>query len=159
MGARWANLVGRRVGLSRAIRTIQARLAVPVGGACGRIRGYASRAERFAKQQRLQHLQAQLTWVDSRLATGRVSVCRGGRRLARHRHNLNEPSLSIEQWRGQWQAERWFLTADGDAVKRWGNETIRVHPDQHCWSFDCRPRWRACPTRPAAPARTAWAVR
>jgi hypothetical protein len=127
----WANLVGRRVGLSRAIRTIQARLAVPVGGACGRIRGYASRAERFAKQQRLQHLQAQLTWVDSRLATGRVSVCRGGRRLARHRHNLNEPSLSIEQWRGQWQAERWFLTADGDAVKRWGNETIRVHPDQH----------------------------
>ena len=30
-------------------------------------------------------------------------------------------------WRA---AERWFITADGEADKRWGNETIRWHPDE-----------------------------
>jgi hypothetical protein len=24
----------------------------------------------------------------------------------------------------------WFITADGEAGKPWGNETIRVHPDE-----------------------------
>ena len=32
----------------------------------------------------------------------------------------------------RWQAARRWLTADGEAAKRWGNETIRVHPD-HGW--------------------------
>ena len=31
---------------------------------------------------------------------------------------------------GLWEAERLFLTADGEADKLWGNQTIRVHPDQ-----------------------------
>jgi hypothetical protein len=58
-------------------------------------------------------------------------VCRGGRRLAQQRHALEEAKLPQEQWRGRWQSQRWFLTADGEAAKAWGNETIRVHPDQH----------------------------
>jgi hypothetical protein len=125
-----ANLSNRRIALRRASSTIQRRLAVPVGGRQGRVRGYASRAERFAKQARLQHLQAELTMVEGRLAAGRVSVCRGGRRLAKLRHTLEDAKLTDEQWRARWRAERLFLTADGDAAYPLGNGTIVVHPEQ-----------------------------
>jgi len=125
-----ANLTDRRIALRRASRTIRSRLAVPVGCKQGRVRGYASRSERFAKQARLQHLQTELAQVEGRLASGRMSVCRGGRRLAKQRHSLDQAKLTEAQWRARWPTERWFLTADGEADKRWGNETIRVHPDQ-----------------------------
>jgi hypothetical protein len=125
-----ANLADRRIALQRATRTIRLRLAAPVGGRQGRVRGYASRAERFAKQARLQHLQAELTDVESRLAAGRVSVCRGGRWLVKLRHNLKASKLTEEQWRARWRAERLFLTADGDAEYPLGNGTIVVHPEQ-----------------------------
>jgi len=127
----WGNLLNRRAMLRRASATIRRRLAVPVRRRQGRVRGYASQAERFQKQRRLQHLEAELAAVEARLAAGQVSVCRGGRRLAKQRHTLGEAKLTQEQWCGRWQAERWFLTADGEAAKAWGNETIRVHPDQH----------------------------
>lgn len=45
----FANLQDRRVLLRRSSRTIQIRLKVPVGQRRGRVRGYATRAERFAK--------------------------------------------------------------------------------------------------------------
>jgi hypothetical protein len=93
------NLLDRRIGLRRAARAIGVRLAVPVGCRHGRVRGYASGAERFAKQGRLQHLQAELAEVEGRLAAGRVSVCRGGRRLAKQRHTLKDARLNEEQWR------------------------------------------------------------
>jgi hypothetical protein len=125
-----ANLADRRIALRRATRTIRLRLAAPVGGRRGRVRGYASRAERFAKQARLQHLQAELTEVEGRLAAGQVSVCRGGRRLVKLRHSLEAAKLTEEQWRARWRAERLFLTADGDAEYPLGNGTIMVHPDQ-----------------------------
>jgi hypothetical protein len=125
-----ANLADRRIALQRTTRTIRLRLAAPVGGRQGRVRGYASQAERFAKQARLQHLQAKLAMVEGRLAAGRVSVCRGGRRLAKQRHTLNHAKLTEEQWRARWQAERLFLTADGDAAYPLGNGTIVVHPEQ-----------------------------
>jgi hypothetical protein len=38
--------------------------------------------------------------------------------------------LTQAQWAARWQAARRFLTADGEADKLWGNETIRVHPDE-----------------------------
>jgi IS605 OrfB family transposase len=119
----WRNLLEER-----------ARLAVPVGGRCGRVRGYASRAERFCNQGRLQHLEARLARLEARLAAGRVSVCRGGRRLAKLRHALDRDGVALTEaaWRGRWQAARLFLVADGEAGKRWGNETIRVHPDEGC---------------------------
>jgi hypothetical protein len=127
-----ANLLDARTGLRRAIRTIQRRLAVPVGQRNGRVRGYASRAERFEKQRRLQHLQVRLAKVEQRIVQGRVSICRGGRRLAKLRHALdrNDVRLSQVEWLNRWQAERWFLTADGEAARPWGNQTIRVHPDE-----------------------------
>jgi hypothetical protein len=117
--------------LRRAIRTIRSRLAVPVGSKQDRVRGYATRTERFAKRWRLQHLEAELVEVEDRLAGRRMSVCRGGRRLAKQRHTLDQAKVSEQQWRARWQAERMFLTADGETAKPWGNETIRVHPDQH----------------------------
>jgi hypothetical protein len=126
-----ANLADRRIMLRRSIRTIRSRLAVPVGSKQDRVRGYATRTERFAKRWRLQHLEAELVEVEDRLAGRRMSVCRGGRRLAKQRHTLDQAKVSEQQWRARWQAERMFLTADGEAAKPWGNETIRVHPDQH----------------------------
>jgi hypothetical protein len=125
----WRNLLDARAGLCRAIRVIQLRLAVPVGERTGRTRGYATPHERWAKQQRLQHLQARLARVDHRLAEGRVSVVRGGRRLAKVRHRLTDARLTEGQWRQRWVADRWFLTADGEADKQLGNETVRVDPE------------------------------
>jgi hypothetical protein len=139
-----ANLLDVRVGLRRAVKRVRARLAVGVGqtrgGGRGRVRGYHSRVERFQKQRRLQHLLSSLSEVEERLAVGRVSVCRGGRRLAKLRHavvgggGIGKDTSTTEmiqaQWRARWEAERRYLTADGEADKAWGNETIRVHPDQ-----------------------------
>jgi hypothetical protein len=127
------NLLDVRVGLRRACRTIRSRLAVPVGGRHGRVRGYASQAERFQKQGRLQHLEAQLAAVEQRLAAGRVSVCRGGRWLVKLRHALGRDDVPFTEagWRERWQAARWFLIADGEADASWGNQTIRVHPGEH----------------------------
>jgi hypothetical protein len=144
----YANLLNTRTGLRRAVKRLQARLAVPAGQAQGRgrsrIRGYDSQAERFEKQRRLQHLRSRLGEVEGRLAAGRVSVCRGGRRLAKLRHAVagagdggsGKDGSTIQviemesRWRERWEAERLFLTADGEADKAWGNETIRIHPDE-----------------------------
>lgn len=57
-------------------------------------------------------------------------MCRGGRALARCRHNLKAADLSEARWRQRWQAERWFMCADGEAGKAWGNETIRWNPNK-----------------------------
>jgi hypothetical protein len=58
-------------------------------------------------------------------------LCAGvGRRLAKLRHSLDDAKLTRNEWHARWQAERLFLVADGEASKRWGNETIRVDPDQ-----------------------------
>jgi hypothetical protein len=149
-GDQWArshaNLLDVRVGLRRAVKHMRARLAVGVGQARGRGRGrvpgYQSQAERFEKQRRLQHLLSTLNVVEERLAAGRVSVCRGGRRLAKLRAAVvgaggggsitdgSTTQVTEAQWRERWEAERLYLTADGEADKAWGNETIRVHPDQ-----------------------------
>jgi hypothetical protein len=126
----WRNLLDQRASLQRSIRVIQRRLAVPVGQRQGRVRGYATRQERWAKQRRPQRLQASLARVERRLAAGRVSVCRGSRRLARVRHRLAAAALTEPQWRQRWVAERWFLCADGEAAKHLGNETIRIHPEE-----------------------------
>jgi IS605 OrfB family transposase len=124
------NLRADRSGLRARIRQVQARLAVPAGGKRGRVRGYPTPAERHGKQQRLQHLRARLREVQRRLGAGQVSVCRGGRRLLKARHSLDAAGMTRDQWRATWDAARLFLTADGEADKAWGNETIRWNPDQ-----------------------------
>ena len=124
------NLHAHRASLQARIRRIQARLAVPAGSKSGRTRGYATAAERHAKTVRLQVLTARLGRVERQLDSGAVSVVRGGKSLLRLRNNLAAAGLTEDQWHSQWESARLFLTADGEAAKAWGNETIRWHPDQ-----------------------------
>jgi hypothetical protein len=118
------------VTLRARIRKIEARLAVPADGRRGRVPGYATQAERHGKQRRLQVLRARLAEAERRLDAGRVSVCRGGRALLRKRNSLASVGLTAAQWRERWESARLFLTADGEAGKLLGNETIRWHPGE-----------------------------
>src|SRR5262249_42419331 len=68
--------------------------------------------------------------VESDLASGRVSVVRGGKALLHKRNNLQDANLTPARWRRRWDAQRLFLTADGEKDKTWGNETIRWNPHQ-----------------------------
>ena len=124
------NLRAERNTLQARIRRIGARLPVPASGEAGRVRGYATAAERHAKAIRLQVLQARLARVDRRLQAGTVSVARGGKALLRKRNNLAAAGITQDQWRREWESARLFLTADGEKDKVWGNETIRWNPDE-----------------------------
>ena len=124
------NLRSARSSLQARIGRIGARLAVPAGGRAGRTRGYATPAERHAKIIRLRSLQARLAGVERQLEAGTVSVVRGGKALLRARNNLAAAGLTEDQWRQEWESARLFLTADGEAAKAWGNETIRWNPDE-----------------------------
>jgi IS605 OrfB family transposase len=129
------NLWAERASLAARVKTITARLAAPVAGKVGTgkraVRGYATKAERHAKTIRLQILTARLNRVEADLAAGRVRVVRGGKKLLHKRNNLDHAGLTAQQWRAQWDAERLFLTVDGEKDKTWGNETIRWHPNEH----------------------------
>jgi hypothetical protein len=122
------NLKAGVAALRARVRKIEARLAVPAGGRRGRIPGYATQAERHGRQQRLQALRARLAEAERQLDRGRVSVCRGGRDLLRKRNSLAAAGLTGARWRQRWDAARMFLTADGEAGKLLGNETIRWNP-------------------------------
>jgi hypothetical protein len=124
------NLRAEKASLQARICRIEARLVVPAGGRAGRVRGYASGAERHAKTVRLQVLKARFARAERRLEAGTVSVVRSGRALLRKRGNLAAARLTQKRWREQWEAARLFLTADGEAAKPWGNETIRFNPDE-----------------------------
>lgn len=123
------NLAAERRSLVLRVQRIERRLAVPVGGRKGGLRGYPTTQEHHEKRRRLQHLQARLEEVERRLEEGRVSVCRGGSRLARIHHHLDEAGIGEAEWRKRWDAERLFLCADGDASQLLGNLTIRWHPE------------------------------
>jgi IS605 OrfB family transposase len=124
------NLVAEARSLRARTGRIRQRLQVPAGSRAGRVRGYADQHERWQKQGRLQRLTARLAVVEQRLADGDLSICRGGRRLARVRHHLAEAGLDEVRWRQRWEAERLFITADGEAAVSLGNLTIRWHPGE-----------------------------
>ncbi|MCC9306216.1 transposase [Kitasatospora sp. RB6PN24] len=117
--------------LDAGIRTIRHRLSLPIGeaGRRGEPGGYRSRHEWFVKTRRLAALEDRYELVRAEREAGRVSVVRGGRKILNTRHHLAAASLSEGRWREWWEAARWFLTADGESGKRYGNETIRVTPD------------------------------
>ncbi|MFI2353046.1 IS200/IS605 family accessory protein TnpB-related protein, partial [Streptomyces sp. NPDC019443] len=117
--------------LEAGVRTLMHRLSQPIGGK-GTKRapgGYRSEHEWFMKSRRLATLEARLEQERADRQAGRVHVVRGGRRLLGTRHNLAAAQITKDQWRERWEAERWFLAADGESGKRYGNETIRVTPD------------------------------
>ncbi len=122
-------LYDERASLLRAIRTITRRLAAPCGKrAKDGVRGYAGPGERAQKQRRLHVLKARLAVVERKIASGRPSITIGGRRLAGLRHHLAEVQLTEAEWRQRWEAERLFLTADGESGAPHGNYTITVDP-------------------------------
>nr|WP_203686221.1 transposase [Streptomyces sp. SID14515] len=117
--------------LEAGIRTLRHRLSLPVGakGTKRAAGGYRSKGEWFRKSRRLKDLEARRAAVVKDWRAGRVRVVRGGKRLLKTRHHLSAAGLTEQRWRGRWEAERWFLAADGESGKRFGNETIRVTPD------------------------------
>ncbi|MFF1969587.1 IS200/IS605 family accessory protein TnpB-related protein [Streptomyces sp. NPDC058232] len=114
--------------LAAGIKTLRHRLSLPLGapGTKRAAGGYRSKSEWFRKSRRLASLEARHTAAVADWQAGRVRVVRGGKRLLNTRHNLPEAGLTEDEWRGRWEAERWFLAADGESGKRFGNETIRV---------------------------------
>ena len=127
----YRNLLAERRSLSSRVNRIRRRLGLATGTGRGWTRGYATRAERFEKQRRLQVLESRLAEAERRIADGRVSVCRGGTKLARTRHHCEEAGLAGAGWRERWRSARLFMTADGETGKAWGNESIRFHPGEH----------------------------
>ncbi|WP_131828857.1 transposase [Mycolicibacterium conceptionense] len=130
-------------GLRSAITTIETRLAAPTVDTLSvserqaartarreakAVKGYASQAEQFQKQRRLQHLQAELARAEHDRAAGVVHVVQGGKRLAKTRHHLDAAGLTIQQWRQRWDAARWRLTANGSPDEPFGNLTITITP-------------------------------
>src|SRR5262249_6222546 len=117
--------------LEASVRAIRHRLSLPLGekGSKRAPGGYRTRQEWFAKTRRLHVLEDRLERERADRAGGAVRVVRGGKKLARARHNLDAAGLTEAAWRERWEAARWFLAADGESGKRHGNETIRVTPD------------------------------
>ncbi|MGI5290356.1 IS200/IS605 family accessory protein TnpB-related protein [Nonomuraea polychroma] len=117
--------------LEAAIATIRHRLSLPVGekGTRKGPGGYRSRREWHAKSRRLRVLTDRLAREKADQQAGIVRIVRGGKRLARTRHHLDAAGLTEDEWQQKWQAARWFLAADGESGKRYGNETIRITPD------------------------------
>ncbi|GAA1020830.1 transposase [Acrocarpospora pleiomorpha] len=118
-------------GLEAGIKTITHRLSLPLGdkGGTRAPGGYRSKGEWFQKTRRLTTLEDRLAGVRADRDAGRVRVTRGGKALMNNRHNLTRAQLTEPQWRERWESARWFLSADGESGKRYGNETIRVTPD------------------------------
>ncbi|WP_405902462.1 IS200/IS605 family accessory protein TnpB-related protein [Streptomyces sp. NBC_00656] len=117
--------------LEAGIKVLRHRLSLPIG-ARGTKRspgGYRSRGEWFHKSRRLKALEARHAAAVADWQAERVRVVRGGKRMLNTRHHLAEAELTEGRWREWWEAERWFLAADGESGKRYGNETIRVTPD------------------------------
>ncbi|MEU3306174.1 IS200/IS605 family accessory protein TnpB-related protein [Nocardiopsis sp. NPDC006832] len=112
------------------VATIRHRLSLPVGAKSTRKKpgGYRSRQEWHAKSRRLATLENRLAIARADFEAGKVSVVRGGKHLARNRHHLANAGLTESSWRERWEARRWFLQADGESGKRFGNETIRITP-------------------------------
>ncbi|MDH6580625.1 transposase [Kitasatospora sp. MAP5-34] len=117
--------------LDAGIRTLRHRLSLPIGekGTKRAPGGYRSRREWFVKSRRLAVLEERYAAVRADREAGVVHVVRGGRRLLNTRHHLDAAQLTEAEWRQRWEAARWFLSADGESGKRYGNETIRVTPD------------------------------
>ncbi|MGW1090049.1 IS200/IS605 family accessory protein TnpB-related protein [Streptomyces sp. NPDC002596] len=117
--------------LAAGITMLRHRLSLPIGerGTKRVAGGYRSKNEWFRKSRRLAMLEDRHTAAVADRQAGRVRVVRGGKRLLNTRHHLTRAQLTEEQWRERWEAERWFIAADGESGKRFGNETIRVTPD------------------------------
>jgi hypothetical protein len=127
-------LYDHRAGLRAALRTLDDRLALAFGETVTntrgrRVRGYRDKAEWFQKTRRRTILLGRLAQVEARIEAASPRVVHGSGRLWRNRYHLDQTGMTEQSWRDRWDAARWFLTADGETGKKYGNETIRVAPD------------------------------
>lgn len=113
--------------LEAGIRVLTHRLSLRIGekGTKRAAGGYRSKGEWFHKSRRLHVLRHRLDGARAERTAGVVNVVRGGRRLLKNRHNLSAANLTEAEWWKHWEAARWFLAADGESGKRFGNETVR----------------------------------
>jgi len=127
------------ISLGAAISSIEKRLAQPTGDMLARedrktrkgqtrTKGYATQAERFQKQRRLQSLRAELGHVMEDRDAKLTRVVDGGKRLAKTRHNLSTAGLDEAEWRERWACARWRIEANGSGDEPFGNLTITVTP-------------------------------
>jgi IS605 OrfB family transposase len=127
-------------GLREAISTIEKRLAAPTLDMVTVVerqdrrkakapKGYATQAERSAKQRRVQYLRSQLARAEAARNADQVRVVEGGKRMAKTRHHLTTAGLTIDQWRDRWDAARYRIGANGSPDEPFGNLTITVTPD------------------------------
>ena len=124
------NLRAEAASLRARVRKVEARLAVPAGGRAGCAAHSRPWLSGMARPSAPRCSGPVLAVVERRLATGRISVVRGGRGLLAEVGDLAAAGLDEARWREQWQAARLFLVADGEKDKAFGNETIRWHPDE-----------------------------
>jgi hypothetical protein len=128
------------IGLRAAIATIETRLAQPTADTLSpeqcRMRkkaklprGYATQAERFQKQRRLQILRAKLHRVQADFDDRIVHVVEGGKRLLDTRHHLDTANLTDSTWREKWECARDRIEALGSGDEPFGNLTITVTPE------------------------------
>jgi hypothetical protein len=128
------------VRLRATIATIEKRLAKPTADILtaeqrrerdteGLPKGYATQAERFQKQRRLQGLRGELARVCADWDDRRVHVTEGGKRLATTRHSLPAVDPILSGWREKWDCARYRIEALGSGAEPFGNLTITVTPD------------------------------
>jgi IS605 OrfB family transposase len=125
------------ISLGAAISSIEKRLVQPSGDMLARedrktrrgqtrTKGYATQAERFQKQRRLQSLRAELGRVMADRDDKLARVVDGGKRLAKTRHNLSTAGLAEAEWRERWSCARWRIEANGSGDEPFGNLTMTV---------------------------------
>ena len=128
------------IGLKSSMATIEKRLAQPTADTVTaeqrrarrktkQPKGYATQAERFQKQRRLQRLRATLGQLSADRDNRRVHVTEGGKRLAKTRRNLAAANLTLPEWQEKWNCARNRIEAIGSGDEPFGNLTITVTSD------------------------------
>ena len=92
-------------------------------------KGYATQAERFQKQRRLQMLRARLHRVQADFDDRIVHVVEGGKRLVHTRHHLDAANATDSIWREKWECARDRIEARGSGDEPFGNLTITVNAE------------------------------
>jgi hypothetical protein len=118
------------VSRTATIDQLRKRLTVPVGEKDdGGTYGYKTKAEQYAKRQRLTSQEHKLDKAVAREKLGQPRITLGGNKHWKMRNNLEAARLTEEQWREQWNASRLYFTALGTTGELGGNQTIRVVPN------------------------------